>query len=68
MPIESGHGRHQAGNNTFSYFLDPHGNTMECTTGLETLDEDTWHPHLLDFSDPMVSRDAGERRQSRHDP
>jgi catechol 2,3-dioxygenase-like lactoylglutathione lyase family enzyme len=54
-----GPGRHQAGNNTFSYFLDPHGNTMEYTTELETLDEDTWHPHLLDFSDPMVSDQWG---------
>ena len=50
-----GPGRHQAGNNTFSYFLDPNGNTMEYTTELETLDEDTWHPHLLDFSLPEVS-------------
>ena len=31
-----GPGRHMAGNNTFSYFLDPHGNTIEYTTELET--------------------------------
>ncbi len=31
-----GPGRHLAGNNTFSYFLDPSGNTMEYTTELET--------------------------------
>lgn len=54
-----GPGRHQAGNNTFTYFLDPHGNTMEYTTELEVLDEDTWHPHLLDFSDPMVADQWG---------
>jgi catechol 2,3-dioxygenase-like lactoylglutathione lyase family enzyme len=54
-----GPGRHQAGNNTFSYFLDPHGNTVEYTTELEVLDEDTWHPHLLDFSDPMVADQWG---------
>ncbi|MBC8092457.1 MAG: VOC family protein [Pseudonocardia sp.] len=54
-----GPGRHQAGNNTFTYFLDPHGNTMEYTTELETLDEDTWHPSLLDFSDPMVADQWG---------
>jgi catechol 2,3-dioxygenase-like lactoylglutathione lyase family enzyme len=54
-----GPGRHQAGNNTFSYFLDPHGNTMEYTTELEILDEDTWHPHLYDFTDPMVSDQWG---------
>ena len=54
-----GPGRHQAGNNTFSYFLDPHGNTIEYTTELETLDEDSWHPHLLDFSDPDVADQWG---------
>ena len=54
-----GPGRHMAGNNTFSYFLDPHGNTIEYTTELEKLDEDTWHPHLYDFSDPMVSDQWG---------
>jgi catechol 2,3-dioxygenase-like lactoylglutathione lyase family enzyme len=54
-----GPGRHLAGNNTFSYFLDPHGNTIEYTTELELLDEDTWHPHMYDFSDPMVSDQWG---------
>jgi catechol 2,3-dioxygenase-like lactoylglutathione lyase family enzyme len=54
-----GPGRHLAGNNTFSYFLDPHGNTVEYTTELETIDEDTWHPHMYDFSDPMVSDQWG---------
>jgi catechol 2,3-dioxygenase-like lactoylglutathione lyase family enzyme len=47
-----GPGRHLAGNNTFSYFLDPSGNTMEYTTELQVLDEDTWHPHLYDVADP----------------
>ncbi|MDP9793004.1 catechol 2,3-dioxygenase-like lactoylglutathione lyase family enzyme [Catenuloplanes nepalensis] len=54
-----GPGRHMAGNNTFTYFLDPHGNTIEYTTELERLDEDTWHPHLYDFSDPTVSDQWG---------
>ena len=54
-----GPGRHLAGNNTFSYFFDPHGNTIEYTTELETLDEDTWHPHLYDFSNPEVSDQWG---------
>jgi catechol 2,3-dioxygenase-like lactoylglutathione lyase family enzyme len=54
-----GPGRHMAGNNTFSYFLDPHGNTIEYTTELEELDEDTWHPHLYDFSDPDVTDQWG---------
>jgi len=71
-----GPGRHLAGNNTFSYFLDPHGNTIEYTTELEQLDEDTWHPHLYDFSDPAVSDQWGTAnpmsefvaRQSFNDP
>jgi catechol 2,3-dioxygenase-like lactoylglutathione lyase family enzyme len=44
-----GPGRHYAGDNTFSYFLDPVGNTVEYTTELELLDEDTWHPHVYDM-------------------
>lgn len=54
-----GPGRHMAGNNTFSYFLDPNGNTMEYTTELEVLEEDTWHPHIYDFSDPAVTDQWG---------
>ncbi|WP_370615628.1 VOC family protein [Mumia sp. Pv 4-285] len=54
-----GPGRHMAGNNTFSYFLDPHGNTLEYTTELERLDEDSWHPHIYDFSDPEVTDQWG---------
>lgn len=49
-----GPGRHLAGNNTFSYFIDPSGNTMEYTTELEVLDEDAWHPHVYDVADPMT--------------
>jgi catechol 2,3-dioxygenase-like lactoylglutathione lyase family enzyme len=54
-----GPGRHLAGNNTFSYFLDPHGNTVEYTTELERIDEDSWHPHLYDFSRPEVADQWG---------
>ncbi len=54
-----GPGRHLAGNNTFSYFLDPHGNTVEYTTELEELDEDAWHPHVYDFSQPEVTDQWG---------
>ena len=71
-----GPGRHMAGNNTFSYFLDPHGNTIEYTTELEQVDEDTWHPHVYDFSNPQVSDQWGTAnamnefvaRQSFNDP
>jgi catechol 2,3-dioxygenase-like lactoylglutathione lyase family enzyme len=58
-----GPGRHLAGNNTFSYFLDPHGNTVEYTTELERLDEDTWHPHMYDFSHPEVADQWGTANQ-----
>lgn len=54
-----GPGRHLAGNNTFSYFLDPSGNTMEYTTELELIDEDSWHPHLYDFTRPDVADQWG---------
>jgi catechol 2,3-dioxygenase-like lactoylglutathione lyase family enzyme len=54
-----GPGRHLAGDNTFTYFLDPHGNTVEYTTELEELDEDAWHPHLYDFSQPEVADQWG---------
>ncbi|MEV6776925.1 VOC family protein [Streptomyces syringium] len=54
-----GPGRHLAGDNAFTYFLDPHGNTVEYTTELEELDEDTWHPHVYDFSQPEVTDQWG---------
>ncbi len=54
-----GPGRHLAGGNTFSYFLDPHGNTLEYTTELEELDEDAWHPHIYDMHDPNVQDQWG---------
>ncbi|MBO1902682.1 VOC family protein [Leucobacter weissii] len=46
-----GPGRHNAGDNTFAYFLDPAGNTIEYTTELAVLDEDTWHPSRHDISE-----------------
>ncbi|MEU6264910.1 VOC family protein [Saccharopolyspora shandongensis] len=47
-----GPGRHRAGDNSFSYFLDHAGNTVEYTTELEIIDEDIWHPHIYDLTDP----------------
>ena len=58
-----GPGRHLAGNNTFTYFLDPHGNTVEYTTELEEIDEDTWHPHVYDFSHADVADQWGTANQ-----
>jgi catechol 2,3-dioxygenase-like lactoylglutathione lyase family enzyme len=54
-----GPGRHLAGNNTFSYFIDPSGNTMEYTTQLERLETDEWHPSLYDIADPNVQDQWG---------
>ncbi len=54
-----GPGRHLAGNNTFSYFIDPSGNTMEYTTELEKIDEDQWHPSVYDIADPMTQDQWG---------
>jgi catechol 2,3-dioxygenase-like lactoylglutathione lyase family enzyme len=46
-----GPGRHNAGDNTFAYFLDPAGNTLEYTTELASIqDEDRWHPSKLDVA------------------
>lgn len=54
-----GPGRHLAGDNTFAYFLDPMGNTVEYTTELAEVDEDIWHPHLYDVNDPMTQDQWG---------
>ncbi|MDH2413138.1 VOC family protein [Nocardioides sp. CER19] len=54
-----GPGRHLAGNNTFTYFLDPSGNTMEYTTELERIETDQWHPAVHDIADPNVQDQWG---------
>jgi catechol 2,3-dioxygenase-like lactoylglutathione lyase family enzyme len=54
-----GPGRHRAGDNTFTYFIDPNGNTMELTTELETIDEDSWHPSIFDVHEPETSDQWG---------
>lgn len=46
-----GPGRHNAGDNTFAYFLSPARNTVEYTTELAAIeDEDAWHPSVLDVT------------------
>ena len=54
-----GPGRHLAGDNTFSYFTDPVGNTVEYTTELELIDEDTWHPSIYDSTEPDAADQWG---------
>ncbi|MFJ9391776.1 VOC family protein [Nocardioides sp. NPDC101246] len=54
-----GPGRHSAGNNTFTYFLDPNGNTVEYTTELELIETDDRHPTIYDIADPMTQDQWG---------
>lgn len=54
-----GPGRHKAGDNTFSYFLDPSGNTMEYTTELERVDENSWVAQEHSVTDPMTQDQWG---------
>lgn len=54
-----GPGRHTAGDNTFSYFLDPSGNTMEYTTEMALVDEATWVPQEHDVRQPMTQDQWG---------
>ena len=54
-----GPGRHLAGDNTFSYFLDPVGNTAEFTTALAEVDDDTWESHEYSIVDPKVADQWG---------
>ncbi len=44
VPLKWGPGRHTAGNNTFSYFHDPVGNTLEYTAEVERVDDANWKP------------------------
>ncbi|MGB4777329.1 VOC family protein [Microbacterium sp.] len=58
-----GPGRHNAGDNTFAYFLSPAGNTIEYTTELAVLDEATWEPHRLDISQVSTQDQWGTAAQ-----
>jgi len=44
IALQWGPGRHTAGNNTFSYYTTPNGNTVEYTSDLEEVDEESWQP------------------------
>lgn len=44
IELQWGPGRHTAGNNTFTYYTTPNGNTVEYTSDLEEVDEETWQP------------------------
>ena len=54
-----GPGRHGAGDNTFTYFLDPNANVVEYTTELEkVLDDRTWIPRRFE-SNPEAADQWG---------
>jgi 2,3-dihydroxy-p-cumate/2,3-dihydroxybenzoate 3,4-dioxygenase len=61
VPLQWGPGRHTAGNNTFSYYTTPNGNTVEYTSDLETVDEATWQPTIYAFS-PAITDQWGTGR------
>ena len=52
VPLKWGPGRHTAGNNTFSYFFDPAGNSVEYTAAVDRVDDATWKPTIY----PPASR------------
>jgi len=59
-----GPGRHNAGDNTFAYFVDPAGNTIEYTTELETIhDEEAWVPKELDVTQVSTQDQWGTANQ-----
>jgi catechol 2,3-dioxygenase-like lactoylglutathione lyase family enzyme len=59
-----GPGRHGAGDNTFSYFLDPNGNVGEYTTAMEQImDDAAWQPRVWDPSSPDTQDQWGTSRR-----
>ena len=54
-------GRHTAGNNTFSYYLTPNGNSVEYTSDLEEVDEATWQSQVYAMS-PTITDQWGTGR------
>lgn len=46
VQLQWGPGRHTAGNNTFTYYSSPNGNTVEYTSDLEEVDEASWQPQV----------------------
>jgi len=59
--LQWGPGRHTAGNNTFSYYTTPNGNTVEYTSDLEEVDEETWQPQVYEPT-PAITDQWGTGR------
>ncbi len=61
VELSWGPGRHTAGNNTFSYFVTPNGNTVEYTSDLEEVDEESWVVTTFDAT-PAITDQWGTGR------
>lgn len=61
VPLMWGPGRHTAGNNTFTYYQTPNGNTVEYTSDLEDVDEATWKPTVYEMR-PDITDNWGTGR------
>lgn len=61
VKLSWGPGRHTAGNNTFSYFVTPNGNTVEYTSDLEEVDEESWVATTFDAT-PAITDQWGTGR------
>ncbi len=61
VTVKWGPGRHTAGNNTFSYYLTPNGNSVEYTSDLEEVDEATWQSQVFPMS-PTITDQWGTGR------
>ncbi len=57
-----GPGRHMAGDNTFTYFLDPHGNTGEVRDGVGAAGRGHLAPARLRLLEPRGHRPVGHRQ------
>lgn len=56
VKLQWGPGRHTAGDNTFSYYHTPNGNTVEYTSDLEDVDEATWEVRTYPMSPDITDR------------
>ena len=56
VEVRWGPGRHTAGNNTFSYFTTPSGFTVEYTSELARVDEESWTPTVYKPSADLMDQ------------
>jgi len=61
VKLQWGPGRHTAGNNTFTYYMTPNGNSVEYTSDLENVDEEVWEPKTYKMT-PEITDQWGTGR------